>query len=331
MAPCTKKAVAVLGAGAWGTALANAFAGVGLDVLLWGRDAAKMRLMQQTRFNEKRLPGVVLHESVVPVEKLDAIAAADIVVLATPTQSTRAMADLLRADVGPGVPLVITAKGIDRQSGFFPSQIVAESLPGHPIAVLSGPSFAADVARGLPTAVVLASQDAEMAQELAKTLSGRSLRFYHSADPRGVEIGGAGKNVLAIAAGAAIGYGLGESARAAITARGFAELGRFAKAMGGREQTLMGLSGLGDVVLSCASSKSRNFAYGEALGRGVGLDDAGQGALAEGTYTADILIKLARKHNVEMPICEAIAAVVAGRIGIAQALDALMTRPLKAE
>jgi glycerol-3-phosphate dehydrogenase (NAD(P)+) len=331
MVSSAQKTIAVLGAGAWGTALANAFAGAGLDVILWGRDAAKMRRMQQTRFNEKRLPDVVLHETVTPVEMLGGIASADIAVLATPTQSTRDMVDVLRADVRSGVPIVITAKGIDRQTGLFPSQIIAQSLPGHPVAILSGPSFASDVARGLPTAVVLAAQEAILAQGLAKTLSGRSLRFYHSTDMRGVELGGAGKNVLAIAAGAAIGHGLGESARAAITARGFAELGRFAKAMGGREQTLMGLSGLGDVVLSCTSSRSRNFAYGEALGRGIAPDEAGRGALAEGTYTAAILVELARKHHVEMPICAAIAAVVAGQIGIAEALDALMTRPLKAE
>jgi glycerol-3-phosphate dehydrogenase (NAD(P)+) len=248
-----------------------------------------------------------------------------------PAQSMRGTVEALSPCLAPDVPIVICAKGIERGSGLFLSDIVMALRPDGPVAVLSGPSFASDVARGLPTAVTLACRDGERASELAAALSGTSFRVYHGTDVRGVEIGGAAKNVLAIACGIVEGRGLGESAKAALTARGFAELLRFARAHGGQPETLMGLSGLGDVVLSCGSAQSRNFAFGERLGRGVPVAQASGGRLVEGAFTAVALIHLARAAHVDMPVAEAVAAVVEGTSGIDDAVGALMSRPLKAE
>jgi len=199
------------------------------------------------------------------------------------------------------------------------------------VAVLSGPSFADDVARGLPTAVTLAAADHDVAGRLAAELSGPALRVYHGTDLRGVEIGGAAKNVLAIACGVVAGRGLGESAKAALTARGFAELLRFAQAYGARPETLMGLSGLGDLVLTCGSAHSRNFAFGERLGRGATVEEAAAGKLAEGAFTAGVLVRLARDKGVEMPVAEAVEAVLAEGLTIEEAIEGLMNRPLRGE
>jgi len=241
------------------------------------------------------------------------------------------MAKALQPVLPKGVPVVICAKGIDRVSGCFMSEVVEQAMPGVPVMVLSGPSFAQDVGLGLPTAVVLAGRDEAACKALAETRSSPRFRVYNSTDLRGVEIGGAAKNVLAIAAGIVAGRGLGESARAALTARGFAELLRFSHAFGGRPETLMGLSGLGDLVLTCASDKSRNFAFGLALGRGASVEQASGGKLAEGALTAGVLVVMARSKGVDMPIAEAVNAVLEGRSGIDEAVAGLMARPLKAE
>lgn len=323
--------IAVIGAGAWGTALANAAALAGRDVTLWGRDAADMHAMAAMRENVRRLPGVLLHERVTPVTALADAADADAILLAVPAQTLRALAQNLSGLVKPGTPLIITAKGIERETGAFLSDILRTVLPAGITCVLSGPSFADDVARGLPTAVVLATENDRLAQSLAQAMSSSRFRVYHGTDIRGVEIGGAAKNVLAIAAGIVEGCGLGESAKAALTARGFAELQRFAIAYGGKPETLMGLSGLGDLILTCGSLKSRNFAFGHDLGRGVPVAEANSGKLAEGVFTAHILVALARSRNVAMPIAEAVDAVLSGAMSVPSAVDALMTRPLKAE
>jgi glycerol-3-phosphate dehydrogenase (NAD(P)+) len=323
-------AFAIVGAGAWGTALANAAALVGREVVLWTRDAQVARSIQESRRNEPHLPGVALHARVTVTSSAEAISGCGAVLLVVPAQAIRAAVTAL-PELPAGVAIVVCAKGIDRESGRFASDVVSELRPGAPVAVLSGPSFAADVARGLPTAVALAAADPELAARLAGELSGPTFRVYHGTDVRGVEIGGAAKNVLAIACGAVSGRGLGESARAALTARGFAELVRFAAAYGARPETLMGLSGLGDVVLSCASAQSRNFAFGERLGRGVPVADATDGKLVEGAFTASVLVRLARAKTVEMPIAEAVDAILAGRVAIDRAVEALMARPVKAE
>ena len=241
------------------------------------------------------------------------------------------MISLLQPKLPSALPIILCAKGLDRATGRFLSDLISDKLIGHPVMILSGPSFAEDVGRGLPTAVVLACQDAHLARDWAHYLSSPRFRLYHSSDIRGVEIGGAAKNVLAVAAGIVAGRGLGESARAALTARGFAELSRFAEAWGGAAETLMGLSGLGDLVLTSGSSKSRNFAFGEALGRGVPLDEAMDGKLAEGAFTAPVLVAMAREKHIEMPIAEAVEAVLSGQETIDAMIELLMTRPIRAE
>jgi glycerol-3-phosphate dehydrogenase (NAD(P)+) len=248
-----------------------------------------------------------------------------------PTQSIRALAGQLAGRLAPQTPLVLCAKGIEQGTRLFVTQIVAETLPEARPAILSGPSFAADVAKGLPTAVTLAAADPDLAAELADLLSAPALRLYHSGDVRGVEIGGAAKNVLAIACGIAAGKGLGASAGAALVARGFAELCRFGRVFGGQPETFMGLSGLGDLVLTCGSAQSRNFAMGAALGRGEPPDAASHGKLAEGAFTATVLVDMARSAGIDMPIAQSVDAVLAGRLDVDAAVDALLARPLKAE
>lgn len=322
--------IAVLGAGAWGIALANAAARARHDVALWARDPAQVAEMAVSRESGK-LPGVKLENKVRPEASLAAAAQADLILSVVPAQATRGLAMALAPLLRPGVPIVLCSKGIEQGTSRFLSEVIAECLPGHPPVALSGPSFAADVSRGLPTAVTLAAGNEGLAQAIAETLAGPALRLYHSTDLRGVEIGGAAKNVLAIGCGIAAGRGLGASAGAALIARGFAELSRFGRAFGARTETLMGLSGLGDLVLTCGSAQSRNFSFGLALGRGVGPDEAAQIKLVEGAYTASVLIGLARARGVDMPISEAVLAIIEKRWSVAEAVDALLTRPSKAE
>ncbi len=324
--------IAVVGAGAWGTALANLAARAGAHVTLWARDPAHAAEMAATGVNARRLPGVPLAPTVMPTADLAAVATADILLLAVPTQALRSAAVALAPFVRPRAPIIICAKGIERGTGLFPSQVLAEILPDNPPAVLSGPSFAADVAKGLPTAVTLAAQDGARAAELAQVLAAPWFRLYHSTDIRGVEIGGAAKNVLAIASGIAAGRRLGASAGAALITRGFAELIRFAQAFGADPATLMGLSGLGDLVLTCTSEQSRNFSFGLALGRGASVAAASADhKLVEGVYTCGILVDLAHQKSIDMPISAAVEAVLAERIEIDAAIEALLNRPAKAE
>ncbi len=319
--------IGVVGAGAWGTALANAAARAGRRVVLWSRDADHAAEMARERVNARRLPGVPLHDRVEPTADLRRACDVRAILLVVPAQALREVAEAMALVVKQGIPVVVCAKGIERGTGLFMSEIAADLLRGAMPAVLSGPSFAEDVSRGLPTAVVLAAPLDLVAEELARALSSTSFRVYHGADMRGVEIGGAAKNVLAIAAGIVAGRGLGESARAALTTRGFAELSRFARAYGSRPETLMGLSGLGDLILTCASARSRNFAFGLDLGRGVPLAQAGGGKLAEGVHTARILVEMAEARGVDMPVAAAVDGVLTGATGIEAAIEALMTRP----
>jgi glycerol-3-phosphate dehydrogenase (NAD(P)+) len=329
--PAHSGPIGVAGAGAWGTALANAAASAGNDVVLWMRSAEHAASLQQTRTNERFLPGISLHDRIRPTADLSDLMKARAVLLVTPAQTTREMTAALAAVLPSDTPLVLCAKGIERETGAFLCDVVEAVRPGAPVAVLSGPSFAHDVARGLPTAVTLACENSVLAEEIAASLSGPSLRVYHRQDVRGVEIGGAAKNVLAIACGAVIGRGLGESAKAALVARGFAELLRFARAYGGEPETLMGLSGLGDLVLTCSSAQSRNFAFGMRLGQGLSPEDAAGGKLVEGATTARALVRLARAKQVDMPIAEAVEQILSGVWTIDQAVDALMNRPIKSE
>jgi glycerol-3-phosphate dehydrogenase (NAD(P)+) len=318
--------IAVIGAGAWGTALANAVARAGRDVTLWARDPAVVATLTTTR-ESPRLPGVRLDDRVAATGAIVEMAHAEAVLLAIPAQELRVAATALAPHIANNVPIIACAKGIERGTHRFMTDIVAETLPGAVPAILSGPSFAADVARGLPTAVTLACADETIASTLARALGSQTFRPYHSTDVRGVEIGGAAKNVLAIAAGIVAGRKLGASATAALVTRGFAELARFGRALGARGETLMGLSGLGDVVLSCSSPQSRNFSLGLALGEGRPRGDK----LAEGAFTAAALVELANEKAVEMPIATAVAAVLDGTLSIDLAIESLLTRPFRAE
>jgi len=301
----------------------------GRRVTLWGRDVAQMAGWRDSR-RGARLPGAELAAGIAPTSGFSDLAPCDAILIACPAQTTREIAGRL-APLGRPRPLVICAKGIEAVSHRFLSEVVAEAAPGWPRAVLSGPSFAADVARGLPTAVTLAAESNGLAIALAEALRAPNLRLYHSTDVRGVELGGAAKNVLAIGCGVASGLGLGASASAALIARGFAELRRFGEAFGAKPHTLMGLSGLGDLVLTCSSEQSRNFAFGVALGRGENPAAASGGKLAEGAATAAALIALAREKRLEMPISATVEALIAGRIEAKAAVSALLARPQRGE
>lgn len=322
--------IAVIGGGAWGTALANLAARSGAAVTLWAREQAHVAEMVATGVNARRLPGIPLLAGVAPTADLAALAEAEIVLLAVPAQSIRAIAERARPHLAPRVPVINTAKGIERNTGLFMSDVIGEVLPDHPPAILSGPSFAADVAKGLPTAVTLAAHDTAAAETLAAAFAAPWFRLYHSADVRGVEIGGATKNVLAIASGIVAGKGLGLSAGAALLARGFAELSRFGLAYGAMPGTLTGLSGLGDLVLTCGSRQSRNFSLGAVLGEGLSLEEArARVGTAEGSFTCAILCDLAAKRGVDMPIATAVEAVLTGRASVDEMIHALLTRPAK--
>jgi glycerol-3-phosphate dehydrogenase (NAD(P)+) len=321
--------VGVAGAGAWGTALANAAAAAGRKVVLWGRGAEQMRELETTRLSAK-LPGIRLSAAARATADLEELAPCAVILVATPAQTTRDAARKLAAMPGM-TPLVSCAKGIERGTHAFMTEILRQEAPGRSVAILSGPSFAGDVARGLPTAVTLACADEGLARSLCRLLHGPNLRLYHSSDVRGVEIGGAAKNVLAVACGVAAGRGLGASAGAALIARGFAELRRFGEGMGARPVTLMGLSGLGDLVLTCSTAQSRNFSFGLALGQGESITEASRGRLAEGVFTAPALTEMARAHGVDMPIAGCVEAILDGSLDVAGAVGALLGRPQRGE
>jgi len=321
------KSVAVIGAGAWGTALAAVAVRAGRDVVLCGRDIATAAEIAATRENP-RLPGVRLDVGIEVIADIAAAARADIMLIATPAQHLRAAVFALAPHLAQGTPVIACAKGIERGTHKFMTEVIAEAAPAAVPAILSGPSFADDVARGLPTAVTLAARDEALASALVQALGSSTFRPYHTSDVRGVEIGGAAKNVLAIAAGIVVGRKLGASAQAALTTRGFSELVRVGRACGARSETMAGLSGLGDLILSCSSMQSRNFALGIALGRG---EPRSPGKLAEGEFTAPVLIELATSQNVDMPVSMAVAAILSGTATIDEAIESLLTRPFKAE
>lgn len=325
-----KKSISVIGAGAWGTALANAVRDPQRTVTLYARDTALAATIETTRINPK-LPDIAVKPGIALTSDIARAAQADVILLVVPAQNLRAAMLSLAPQLKDRTPVVACAKGIERATHKFMTEIIAEVAPRATPAILSGPSFASDVARGLPTAITVATHDETIASALVSSLGSPVFRPYHTTDVRGVEIGGAAKNVLAIAAGIVAGRELGASALAALTTRGFAELARFGEAFGARSETLMGLSGLGDLLLSCSSAQSRNFSFGMALGRGQTPDAASGGKLAEGAFTASALRDLAREKNVDMPITEAVVAVLAGKLGVSAAMDALMTRPFKAE
>lgn len=321
--------IGVIGGGAWGTALAQVAAADGSAVLLWAREAEVVAAIRATRENALFLPGAPLSPAIQPTTSLDDLAGCEALLVVAPAQHVRRV-----LTDAPRVPiLVLCAKGIEAESDALLSDVAAEVAPDAHVAVLSGPTFAAEVARGLPTAVTLACAEPEVGRRLAARLAGPRFRPYASNDVIGAEIGGAVKNVLAIACGVIAGLGLGENARAALIARGFAEMLRYGLARGGRAETLSGLSGLGDLVLTCSSTASRNFSLGKGLGEGRSAGEllADRRTVAEGAFTAPVLHASALARGVDMPVVATVAALLDGTIDARHAVDALMTRPLKDE
>ncbi|KAA6204480.1 MAG: NAD(P)-dependent glycerol-3-phosphate dehydrogenase [Candidatus Tokpelaia sp.] len=330
--------IAVLGGGAWGTALAAMLAGKRAalavnnaslpPVILYCRRAEQAEELNTARQNRAFLPDIILPAAIRAVAAPAVLTKAEIILAALPAQAMRAGLQAVKAHIAPQAKLVLCSKGIERGSGKFMAQVARDILPQQVIAILSGPSFAVDVARGLPAAVTLAAETAAMAQDLAACISSPVFRCYASTDIIGVEIGGALKNVLALAAGMAAGCGLGASAQAALITRGFAELRRLCRAFGGREETMAGLAVLGDLVLTCSSPQSRNYAYGAALARGEDLTGR---PLAEGVATAPVAAALCRKHRLEAPLIFMVAALLAGETTISAAVRQFFARPLKFE
>jgi len=321
--------IGILGGGAWGTALASVLAGKGLDVLLWAREAEVVDAVNAGDGNPRFLPGVTLPPGIAATTRLADLAACDPWLVVAPAQHLRSV--LAAAPSGPRT-LVLCAKGIEARSHLLMAEVAVAANPQAICAVLSGPTFAAEVARGLPTAITLACADAVLGESLVELLATPRFRPYLTDDVIGAEIGGAVKNVLAIACGVVIGRGLGENARAALLSRGYAEMLRFAAARGGRVETLGGLSGLGDLVLTCGSPKSRNMSLGVGLGEGRTAADllGNRDTVAEGAATAPVLVAAARAAGVAMPIAEAVAALLDGA-GVDTTIDALLSRPLGRE
>ncbi len=321
--------IAVLGGGAWGTALAQTLGMAGNTIRLWARDSAIVEAMNRDHTNPRYLPGIRLHEALTASDDAGLVLqGAECALAVVPAQTMRAALGMLAPMLPPDVPVVLCAKGIEASSGRLLSEVAREVLPENPVAALSGPSFAHDVAAGLPTAVTVAADSLDTASGLAALLSTPSLRCYSSDDLVGVEIGGALKNVLAIAAGAVAGAGLGASAQAALVTRGFVELRRIAESFGARPETLMGLSGLGDLILTCGSGQSRNFSYGHALGRGQPVEGL---PLAEGVATAGIAGTIARARGLDAPITQSVVMLLDRKITVREAVAGLLARPLKRE
>ncbi|WP_420010760.1 NAD(P)H-dependent glycerol-3-phosphate dehydrogenase [Tateyamaria sp.] len=313
--------VAVIGAGAFGTALAIALAQT-RPVMLWARDADHVTEMAKHRENKRRLSGALFPDQLTVSANLETVLDADTILLAMPMQ---ALAGFAKANDLSTKTVVACCKGIDLTTGQGPSAILADAAH---VAILTGPSFAKDIATGLPTALTLACASADIATQLQQMLSTPTLRLYSSTDVIGAELGGALKNVIAIGCGAVMGAGLGDSARAALMTRGFAEMQRVAATMGAEPETLMGLSGLGDLTLTCTSDQSRNYRLGLALGAGTDFDGA---ITVEGAATARALRKMARNHGLDLPICLTIADLVDGTLTITGAIDRLLARPLREE
>ncbi|CUH65048.1 Glycerol-3-phosphate dehydrogenase [NAD(P)+] [Thalassovita gelatinovora] len=319
--------IAVAGSGAFGTALAISLAATGQPVQLWARDPNHAAEMEQTRENARRLPGVEFPDTLRVITELESVAAEIPILLATPMQRLRDMLVLHKLALG-GRPLVACCKGVELSTGLGPVGVIEEVIPSALPAILTGPSFAIDIARGLPTALTLACRDRPTSRRLQQSLSTHNLRIYRTVDTTGAELGGAVKNVIAIASGAVMGAKLGESARAALMTRGYAEMQRMALALGARPETLAGLSGFGDLALTCTSEQSRNYRFGLALGRRETFDPT---ITVEGAATARAVLDRARVMLIDMPITEAVVALLDGRLQLSQAMEMLLSRPLKEE
>jgi glycerol-3-phosphate dehydrogenase (NAD(P)+) len=320
----------IIGGGAWGTALAQVAATGGRETLLWALEEDVVESVNAKRENSLFLAGVPLSTAIRATADLGELDACDAWLVVTPAQHMRAVLERAR---GCDKPLVLCSKGIEESSGQLLHQVAKQCCPGAQIAILSGPTFAHEVATGLPTAVTLAAEDPALAEQLRERIGQPTFRIYLSDDLAGAEIGGAVKNVLAIGCGVVEGNGLGQNARAALIGRGFAEMTRFGLAHGAKRETLAGLSGLGDLVLTCSSASSRNYSLGLGIGEGRSAAEllSDRKTVAEGAFTAPVLARLAREKGVDMPIVDAVDALIAGRADVDQALGALLSRPPRAE
>lgn len=326
--------IGIIGTGAWGTALAQALrAETPCDILLYGRQTEVTDAINQRHENTTYLPGVKLHAGICGTSQFKDLRGRDILLLVTPAQHLRTTLQQLRTHDLADKPLVICAKGVELGTGLLMSQVAEQEIPGATIAILTGPTFAADIARGKPSAFTLAARDHATAEAIRDRLTSRSLRPYVSDDLIGAQVGGAVKNVIAIACGIIMGLNLGESARAALMTRGVAEIARLTKALGGKRETLMGLCGIGDLMLTCTSDQSRNYSLGLALGKGQTLDEilGPRRAVTEGVHTAKALTVLAAQYNVDMPISLAMNQVLNEGLSIAQGIASLQERPLRPE
>jgi glycerol-3-phosphate dehydrogenase (NAD(P)+) len=326
------QSIGVIGGGAWGTALAQVFAKNGRDTTLWARENEVVAAINTHHQNSVFLPGIELSKTLKATGALDEIAGKDILVLVSPAQYVRATLENLKSKID-GKPVVICAKGIELNTGLLLSQVAANVAPEAKIAILTGPTFAAEIARGLPGAVTLAAQDEKLAKQLQSSLGSKYFRPYITDDVTGAQISGAIKNVIAIACGIIHGKGLGESARAALVTRGLAEITRLAVALGGRAETMRGLCGIGDLMLTCSSMQSRNFSLGAALGTGKTLEEVlgPRREVTEGVHTARAAVDLAGKHKIEMPVCAAVNKCLNEGLSADAAIEELLSRPATTE
>lgn len=325
--------IGIIGAGAWGTALAQSLADSGRDVLMWAREPEVVTAINESHENSVFLPNIPLNEGIRATDSLSSVAGCDTLLLVTPAQYMRHSLSALKHEIAEHKPVVICSKGIEIETGLLMSQVAEEEVPKATVAILTGPTFAAEIARGLPSAVTIAAHDKDVAQEIREGVASKTLRPYITDDMIGAQIGGAVKNVIAIACGVLYGRKLGESAKAALLTRGLAEMGRLAAAMGAKKETLMGMCGVGDLMLTASSMQSRNFSLGVQLGEGMSIQDilSARRSVTEGVYTAKALVKMAQKQAVDMPICEAVNACVNEGMSVEDAINALLERPLKPE
>ena len=323
----------ILGAGAWGTALANTAARAGREVILWSRSDEVIETIKGARENKRYLPGVLIEENITVTNDMNLAKGVDAIFIVSPAQHFREMLGCLPKDIDEKVPYVICSKGIEIETGMILSSVLQDVEPERSFAVLSGPTFASETAKGWPTAVTIACTDKDIVRNVANAVSHKTFRPYITDDPVGAQICGAVKNVIAIACGVIHGNGMGDNARAALVTRGLQEVWRLGNAMGAQRKTFMGMSGVGDLMLTCSSMQSRNFSLGVMLGQGRSLDDIlkGRMSVTEGVYTAESVLKLARKHAVDMPICRAVQSILSGEATVADAIESVLTRPLNEE
>lgn len=327
------KTIGIIGAGAWGTALAQAQATAERDVLLWAREEELVNAINNDHENTAFLPGITLDKRIKATGSLTEAAACDIILVVTPAQHVRTTLQSIKGDVSEDKIFVICAKGVEIETGHLMSQVAKDILPKASMAVMSGPTFASEIARGLPGGLTIACDNKDVGTALVENLSSRTFRTYLSDDVLGAQIGGAVKNVIAIAAGVVYGRGMGDSARAALVTRGMAEMGRLASAMGAKKETLTGMCGMGDLILTCTSMQSRNFSLGVEMGKGKSVEEilGERKSVTEGVSTAKALMVMARNHAVDMPISAAVNACLSEGASIEETIERVLDRPLKLE